>query len=71
MMNMQDLEEALSEILPIGFRLEKNRRGQVIIYTNLMMDEDGELIDYENDEEEIEIDHDFEPLSDKDGDDEE
>lgn len=66
-MNLEDLEELLSDYLPGGFRFETNKKGEVIIYTGLRQDEDGELVDLkgdlEEDEElEFEGDENFEPL---------
>jgi len=66
-MNLEDLEELLSDYLPGGFRLETNKKGEVIVYTGLRQDDDGELVDLkgdlEEDEElEFEGDEDFEPL---------
>lgn len=73
-MNIDDLEESLGEFLPSTFRIRKDRKDskeQIIIYTGLTQDDDGELIDLDNENEEEEdddIDPDFEPLSDDDED---
>lgn len=71
-MNIEELEEALSDILPAGFVIDFDKRGQVIVLTNLTQDEDGELVDFENDddEEDDDYDPDFESLEDEDEDDE-
>ncbi len=70
-MNIEELEEALEDILPPGFRIETNDHGQLIIFTGLAQDDDGDLVDFESDEEEdLEVDPDFEPLEDEDEDDE-
>ena len=61
-MDIEDLEEALAAILPPGFQIETNDLGQLVVYTGLSQDEDGELVDYEGeDDEDSEADPDFEP----------
>lgn len=64
-----ELEDALEEILPPGFVVETNKRGQVIILTNLRADEDGELFPIVD--EDFDADPDFNPLDEDDEDDEE
>jgi hypothetical protein len=70
-MNVEELEEALEDILPKGFRLE-DRNGQIVIFTGLSEDEDGELVDFvdedEDDEDDPDFDPDFKPLEDEDDD---
>lgn len=62
-MNMADLEEALAEILPTGFRIETNSNGQIIVCTGLAFDENDEIVDFEGeDDEDLELDPDLEPL---------
>jgi hypothetical protein len=68
-MNLEELEEALEEIFPNGFQIETDNHGQIIIYTGLSQDEDGELVDFEEDEEDPDLDPDFEPLEDEEDDD--
>lgn len=69
-MNIEDLEEALQEILPPGFQIDTDNKGQLIIQTGLRQDDDGELVDFEpDDEEDPDFDPDFEPLEDEDEDD--
>lgn len=51
-MNLEDLEEALADILPAGFQIEIGKRGQLVVYTNLLQDEDGELVDFDSEESE-------------------
>ena len=69
-MNIEELEEALDDILPGGFSIETNSKGEVIIYTGLKQDEDGELtaMDIEEDED---FDPDMDPLEEEDDEDEE
>ena len=69
-MNIEELEEALDDLLPGGFSIETNSKGEVIIYTGLKQDEDGELttMDIEEDED---FDPDTDPLEEEDIDDEE
>ncbi len=68
-MNIEELEEALDELFPGGFSIETDNHGQVIVYTGLKQDEDGELlpIDVEEDED---FDPDTDQLEDEDLDDE-
>lgn len=71
MMTLEDLEEALEEVLPHGFEVDVDNNGQIVIYTGLTQDEDGELVEFEgdeDDEDEDEEDPDFEPLEDEDDD---
>ena len=71
MMTLEDLEEALEEVLPHGFEVDVDNNGQIVIYTGLTQDEDGELVEFEGDEDEDdedEDDPDFEPLDDEDDD---
>lgn len=73
-MNLEDLEELLSDFLPGGFQVETNKKGQLVIYTGLRQDDDGELVDIKGDlEEDTELefgDEEFEPLEEDDPDDE-
>lgn len=71
MMTLEDLEEALEEVLPHGFEVDVDNNGQIVIYTGLTQDEDGELVEFEGDEDdddEDEEDPDLEPLEDEDDD---
>lgn len=63
-MNIEELEEALEDILPPGFEIETNSKGQLVIYTNLKQDDDGELVSLDDVEEDV--DPDFERLEDED-----
>ncbi len=70
-MNIEELEEALDELFPGGFSIETDpQSGQLVIYTGLTQDEEGELVpaDLEEDED---YDPDTDPLEDEDVDDEE
>ena len=70
-MNIEDLEEALDDILPPGYQIDKDSNGRIVIHTNLVEDEDGELVDFDgDDEEDPDFDPDFEPLEDEDDDEE-
>ena len=66
-----ELEEALDDILPPGFTIETNRKGEVIIRTNCRKDDEGELIslDEDFDDEEPSLDDDTVPLEDDDDED--
>lgn len=72
-MNIEELEEALEDILPNGFQIETDNHGQLIIYTGLQQDDDGELVTFvnEDEDEDLDVDPDFEPLEDEEDDDEE
>lgn len=62
-MNLDDLEEGLESILPSGFQIEADAHGQIVIFTGLRQEDDGELVDYvSSDEEDEDLDPDFEPL---------
>jgi len=64
-MNLEDLEEALVEILGEDFEIVTDEEGQLVVWTGLKEDEDGELVDYLSDEdveEDMEIDPDREVL---------
>jgi hypothetical protein len=67
-MLLEELEEALGDILPPGFSIETDSHGQLIIFTGLSSDDDGELIDFEDDEEDDapDLDEDVESLDDDD-----
>lgn len=74
-MNLEDLEELLSDFLPGGFQVETNKKGEIVIYTGLRQDEEGELVDVKGDlEEDGDLDfngeEEFEPLEEDDHDDE-
>jgi hypothetical protein len=70
-MNIEDVEEALEELFPGGFQIETAKDGRVVIFLNYRQDEDGELIDIDEDEIDPDADPDFEPLEDEDMDDDE
>ena len=68
-MDISELEEALSDILPVGFHIGTDKHGQVIVFTGLTADEDGELFDFDlDDEDELEFDPDAVPLIESDED---
>lgn len=69
-MNIEELEEALDDLFPGGFSLETNKHGELVIYSGLKQDEDGELSPLESEEDEG-FDPDLDPLEDDDADDEE
>jgi hypothetical protein len=70
-MNLDELEEALEEILPKGFTIDTDDNGEIVIYTGLAHDDDDEcLIKFVKDDEDDDVDPDFEPLEDDDDDDE-
>lgn len=64
-MNIEELEEALADVLPGGFSIETNKHGHIIIHTGLIQDEDGELVPVDSEEDE-DIDPDLDPLEDED-----
>jgi len=62
-----ELEEALDDLLPAGYSISINRRGEVVIFTNCRKDDDGELVsmDEEIDEDSSFNDEDTIPLEDE------
>jgi hypothetical protein len=68
-MNIDDLEEALDELFPGGFTIDTDSNGQIVIYTGLVQDDDGELTPLDT-EESDDFDPDTTPLEDEDVDDE-
>lgn len=70
-MNRIELDELLEDWFS-NAEIRKDRSGQLVIYTGLKEDKDGDLVDLETDMEEIEFDEDEEllPLDDDDLDDE-
>ena len=67
-MNLEELEEALEELLP-GFQISTDKHGQIIIYTGMIQDEDGELLTMDDDDGESSFDDDTEQLDDEEFDD--
>jgi hypothetical protein len=71
-MNLDDLEEMLAEVLPAGFSIETDNHGQLIVYTGLRVDDDGEIEDFEPEDDDGDGpdldggDEDFEPLEEED-----
>ena len=68
-MNLEELQESLEEVFGVGkFTIETNSSGEVVIFTGLREDDDGELspLDSDEDDEEEGFDPDFEPLDDED-----
>ena len=50
-MTLEELEEALEELLP-SYQIETDNDGQIIIYTGLTESDDGELVPFDEDEDE-------------------
>ena len=64
-MNIEELEEGLAEIIGDFFTVDVDAEGQLIIYTGLQENEDGELVEFLSDEdleEDLDIDPDQEAL---------
>lgn len=77
MITIEELEESLDEILPNGFRIVTDRSGKIIIHTNLVEDDNGDLVPIDLDDDDDDEDDDlgddepeFEPLEEDDCDDE-
>jgi hypothetical protein len=69
-MLLLDLEEALEEILPPGFSIETNKKGEIVIFTNLQeIDEGDELTVFSDDEIDPDFDPNFDPLDEEDDED--
>jgi len=49
-MLIEELEEALSEILDSEFVIEVSKNGEVVIFTGLAVDDDGELLEFDNED---------------------
>lgn len=64
-MNTEELAEELEDLLPSGYSIEVDKHGQIIIFTGLIEDEDGELIPFESEADE-ESDSEMERLEDDD-----
>lgn len=58
-MTLDELKELLEETLASDYRITTDKRGQVIIYTGLAEDSDGELVSVDE-VEEVDFDHDEE-----------
>lgn len=46
-MTLEDLRKSMDNFMPGGVQIEKDNDGQIVIYTNLIIDEDGELVEME------------------------
>ena len=69
-MNLEELEEALADILPPGFHFGTDKKGQIIVYTQFAYGDDDELVSFDSDDEDADFDSDTESLSVLDDDDE-
>lgn len=68
-MTYEELEEALDELFPDGYAVEfDDHNGRVIIITNLVEDDEGDL--YPMSEEDEDFDPDLDPLDEDDDEDE-
>ena len=67
-MDIQDFEESLDEILNSKFKISYAKNGKIVIHTELRVNEDGEVVDFDpgEEDEDPEIDSDFEPLEEDD-----
>jgi len=65
-MLLEELQEALEELLPEGFSVDTSEDGELVIYTNLTESEDGELLPLENYEDEDDEEEDEEDLEEDD-----
>jgi hypothetical protein len=70
-MLVDELEEALDDLLPAGWSSFINAKGELIIRTNCRKDDEGELVslDEEDDDEPAFTDDDTAPLEDEDDED--
>lgn len=60
-MTIDEMEEALNDLFPNGYVLEEDNHGQIVIYTGLCQDDDGELLPFDS-EEADDLDPDLAPL---------
>lgn len=69
-MTFEELEEALEELFIAGYSIDRDENdGQIVIYTHLVEDEDGELTAILEEDDDDDTDPDFDPLEDDDEDD--
>lgn len=64
-MNIEELEEGLVDLIGDNYTIDYDSEGQLIIYTGLQEDDDGELerfVSEEDMEEDLEVDPDQEEL---------
>ena len=69
---LEELEEALTDVLGDGYRIDEDANGQFVIQTGLCIDDDGELkvyVDPDDLEEDPELDPDMDNVDDLDLDD--
>jgi hypothetical protein len=57
---LEELEEALSDVLGSGYRVDEDIHGQIVVHTGLRVDDNGELEVYV-DEDDLEEDPDLDP----------
>ena len=62
-MILEDMELELETIFPRGFRIETDDNGQVVIYTGLTENDEGELVPIGNSEDDEEDDEDSDHVS--------
>lgn len=55
-MLLEELEEALADILPSGFTIKPNKKGEMVIMTGLLLNREGELIGVDEDQEDADYD---------------
>ena len=61
-MNIVDLEELLAEFLPSGFRIDTNKKGEVVIFTNLKKEPlNEELVEFDSSDYDFDEDSEDEP----------
>lgn len=61
-MLLEELEEALTEILPSGFTIKPNKKGEMVIMTGLLLNQEGELIGVDEEQDEMDYDSDGDSL---------
>ncbi len=57
-MDLESLTDELEAILPDGFHIDTDNNGQIVIYTGLMEDGDGDLVEFVEDDYDDESDED-------------
>jgi hypothetical protein len=68
-MTLEDLEEALENILQCGFQIETDNDGQIVIYTGLTEIDDGELVPIDESSDNEDYDEDMESYDESDDED--
>lgn len=53
-MNLEELEEVLTEVFPGGYKIDYDEQGQLIINTGFKLNSEDELVDLDDEEDDFE-----------------